>query len=95
MEGVLTSSAGEHGQSEAGLGRSDLFRSLGLTRVIGDKDDEEVGTASKDMPANCRGSLLFPAGASPPRGEEKNAGDPSYCTSHICSARFILAQPRF
>lgn len=68
MEGVLTSSAGEHRQSEAGLGRSDLFRSLGLTRVIGDKDDEEVGTASKDMPANCRGSLLSPAEATLPRG---------------------------
>lgn len=95
MEGALTSSAGEHRQSAAGLGRSDLFRSLGLTRVIGDKDDEEVETASKDMPANCRGSLLFPAGATPPRGEAKNAGDPSHCTSHICSARFIQAQPQF
>lgn len=80
MEGVLTSSAGEHWQSEAGLGRSDLFRSLGLTRVIGDKDDEEVGTASKDMPANCRGSLLSPAEATLLRGEEKNAGESSYCT---------------
>lgn len=91
MEGVLTSSAGEHRQSEAGLGRSGLFRSLGLTRVIGDKDDEEVGTASKDMPANCRGSLLSAAGATPPRGEEKNAGEPSYLTSLICSARLMLA----
>lgn len=66
------SSAGEHRQSEAGLGGSDLFRSLGLTRVIGDKDDEEVGTASKDMPANCRGSLALSSwGNSAQGGEEE------------------------
>lgn len=88
MEGVLTSSAGGRRQSEAGLGSSDLFRSLGPTGVIGDKDDEEVGTASKDMPANCRGSLL-----SPSWGNSAQGGGGRRMRESRLGARLVSAMP--
>lgn len=47
VEGVLTSSAGGRGRVKQVWGRSDLFRSLGLTRGIGDEEDEEVCAAAK------------------------------------------------
>lgn len=47
VEGVLASSAGGRGRVKQVWGRSDLFRSLGLTRGIGDEEDEEVCAAAK------------------------------------------------
>lgn len=47
VEGVLTSSAGGRGRVKQVWGQSDLFRSLGLTRGIGDEEDEEVWAAAK------------------------------------------------
>lgn len=46
-EGVLASSAGGSGKLKQVWGKSDLFRSLGLTRGIGDEEGEEVWAAAR------------------------------------------------
>lgn len=45
--GVLASSAGGSGKLKQVWGKSDLFRSLGLTRRIGDEEGEEVWAAAR------------------------------------------------